>query len=103
MQAKATLANAQTNLGYTTIKSPINGVIGMLPHKKGSLVSSSSSEPLTTISSSGNMYVYFALNEKQLLEISREFEGSTLQEKLEKFPEAILLLADGTETFPFAS
>src|SRR5690606_13899292 len=37
-QAKATLANASTNVGYTRITSPVNGVIGTLPYKIGSLV-----------------------------------------------------------------
>src|SRR5690606_8994334 len=37
-QAKATLANASTNVGYTRITSPVNGVVGTLPYKIGSLV-----------------------------------------------------------------
>ena len=96
-EAKATLANARTNLSYTTITSPMNGVIGLLPNKEGSYISSTSTDPLTTISSSGNMYAYFGLNEKQLLDLSRTYKGSTLQEKLKKLPPVYLLLADGSE------
>lgn len=96
-QAQATLANAQANLGYTRITAPVDGVIGLINHKRGSLVSSTSTDPLTTISSAGNMYVYFGVNEKQLLQLSRVLEGKTLQEKLKRLPEVTLLLADGTE------
>lgn len=95
-QARATLANARTNVGYTVITSPVSGIIGTLPNKVGSLVSGTSTNPLTTISSSGNIYAYFALNEKQLLELSRLYAGATLQQKLKQFPAVELLLADGT-------
>jgi membrane fusion protein (multidrug efflux system) len=95
-QAQASVINARTNVGYTNITSPANGVIGTLPNKVGSLVSSTSTDPLTTISSSGNIYAYFALNEKQLLELSRQYSGATLQQKLKQLPAVDLLLADGT-------
>lgn len=95
-QAQATLANARANVGYTNIESPVNGVIGTLPNKVGSLVSSTSTNPLTTVSSSGNMYAYFGLNEKQLLELSRTYKGETLPQKLKQLPAVSLLLSDGS-------
>ena len=95
-QAKAALANARINVGYTAISSPINGIIGTLPHKEGSYISNATSSPLTSISSSGNMYAYFSMNEKYLLDISRVVKGTTLQDKLKLFPAVSLLLADGS-------
>jgi membrane fusion protein (multidrug efflux system) len=95
-QAQATLANAETNLGYTTITSPVNGVMGSIPNKIGALVSSTSADPLTTISSIGNVYAYFSLSEKALLSFTRRRPGSTLQDKLAKVPDVRLVLADGT-------
>lgn len=95
-QANATLANAQANLGYTIISSPANGVIGNIPNKKGSLVSSTSTNPLTTLAANKDIYAYFAFNEKQLLEFNRSFSGSTIQEKLAKLPPVQLILADGS-------
>ena len=95
-QARATLANARTNLGYTSITSPVNGVVGTIPHRLGSLVSASTSEALTTVSNTTNMYTYFSMNEKQLLEFSRTYSGSTLKEKLAKIPAVNLLLSDGS-------
>jgi membrane fusion protein (multidrug efflux system) len=95
-QAQATLANAETNLGYTTITSPVNGVMGSIPNKIGALVSSTSADPLTTVSSIGNVYAYFSLSEKALLSFTRRRPGNTLQDKLAKVPDVRLVLADGT-------
>lgn len=95
-QAEATLANAKTNLGYTLLRSPQNGPIGSIPYKIGALVSSTTTQPLTTLSNTGNVYAYFSVNEKQLLSIYSKIEGNTLQEKLNKLPAVTLILADGT-------
>lgn len=95
-QAKATLANAKTNIGYTTITSPVNGVVGAIPYKLGSLVSSTTAQPLTTVSNIGKVYAYFSMNEKQLLEFSRDHKGATLDAKLKQVPPVELILADGT-------
>lgn len=96
-QAQTTLANAKTNLGYTEITSPVNGVAGTLPYKLGSLVSSTTASPLTMISNISKIYAYFSMNEKQLLDFSRTYKGSTVEEKLKQLPPVVLLLPDGTE------
>ena len=95
-QAQATLANAQTNLGYTELRSPADGVIGTIPYKIGALVSSTSTDPLTNLSNAGNVYAYYSLNEKQLLDFSENVPGKTLQEKLTHLPEVSLILANGS-------
>jgi membrane fusion protein (multidrug efflux system) len=93
-QANASLVNARTNLGYTTVTSPVDGVVGSIPFRLGSLVSSNTTEPLTTVSSIGNVYAYFAMNEKVLLSFS---EGSgTLAQKIKQLPQVSLLLSDGS-------
>jgi membrane fusion protein, multidrug efflux system len=96
-QARATLANARTNLGYTSITSPVNGVIGTIPYKIGSLVSSNTTQPLTTVSNIGNIYAYFSVNEKQALEFSTRVKGATTKERLASIPPVTLILANGTE------
>jgi membrane fusion protein (multidrug efflux system) len=95
-QAKAALVNAKVNLGYTVVTSPVNGVIGTIPYKVGALVSSNSQLPLTTVSSINKVYAYFSLNEKQLLEISRNTKGRTLEDKIQQIPSVTLVLADGS-------
>ncbi|MCX2480741.1 efflux RND transporter periplasmic adaptor subunit [Pedobacter sp. MC2016-15] len=94
--AKAALVNAQTNLSYTTVTSPVNGVVGSIPFRLGSLVNSSNTDPLTTVSSIGNVYAYFALNEKLLLEFTKDSTGTTFSQKIAKMPKVSLLLSDGS-------
>ena len=74
-QAKATYSSIAANIGYGTITSPVNGVIGSLPYKEGSLVSATMEMPLTTVSDSRVMRAYFSMNEKQMLGFTRKFEG----------------------------
>ena len=94
-QARATLVNARTNLGYTRITSPVNGVVGTIPHKIGSLVSSVTPEPLTTVSNIGNIYAYFSINEKQALEFSTHTKGNTVEQRLATIPPVTLVLPNG--------
>jgi membrane fusion protein (multidrug efflux system) len=95
-QAKAELVNAQVNLGYTSVKSPVDGVVGSIPFRNGSLVSSTSTQPLTTVSNTSKVYAYFSLNEKQLLDFSRNYKGNTLAQQMKNIPAVSLVLADGT-------
>ncbi|WP_316737791.1 efflux RND transporter periplasmic adaptor subunit [Pedobacter aquatilis] len=94
-QAKASLANAQVNLSYTSITSPVDGVVGSIPFRNGSLVSSTSTQPLTTVSNISKVYAYFALNEKQLLDFSKKYKGNTLEQQMKNIPPVSLVLADG--------
>lgn len=94
-QANAALVNAKTNLGYTTVTSPVDGVVGSIPFRLGSLVSSNTAEPLTTVSSIGNVYAYFALNEKALLNFTKD-AGASLNQKIKSLPAVSLLLSDGS-------
>jgi len=96
-QAFATLANAKTNLGYTSLRSPQDGIIGSIPYKIGALVSSTTTNPLTSLSNIGNVYAYFSWNEKQLLTFLSKVEGKTMQDKLNHLPQVILILANGSE------
>lgn len=95
-QAKAALANAQVNLGYTSITSPVDGVVGSIPFRTGSLVSSAGTEPLTTVSNTSKVYAYFSLNEKQLLDFSKTYKGNTLAQQMKNIPDVNLVLADGS-------
>jgi membrane fusion protein, multidrug efflux system len=95
-QAKANLENAKANLQYTIITSPADGIIGTFPYRVGSLVSSTTTEPLTTVSNTARMYAYFSLNEKEFLALTKGLEGKSLQEKFTRLPEVSLVLADNS-------
>jgi membrane fusion protein (multidrug efflux system) len=97
LQTQAALANAKTNLGYTSLISPVDGVLGELPYKLGSYVNSATAQPLTVISNIGRVYAYFSVNEKQQLEFAKAGLGTPLQQQLKKLPPVTLILPDGTE------
>lgn len=95
-QARANLENAKATLQYTLITSPAEGTIGTFPFRVGSLVSSSTAEPLTTVSNTINMYAYFSCNEKEFLNLTKGLEGKNQQEKFAKLPDVSLVMADNS-------
>lgn len=95
-QAQAALENAKVNLGYTIIRSPLDGVIGTIPYKIGALVSTTSTDALTTLSDIGQVYAYFSLDEKQLLQLLDKEGTGSVQDALNRTPPVTLVLADGT-------
>lgn len=72
-QAEAQLVNARNNDSYTRVISPLDGVVGEIPFRVGSLVSPSSATPLTTVSDNSEMYVYFSMTERQILELVAQY------------------------------
>jgi membrane fusion protein (multidrug efflux system) len=95
-QAKAALASAQINLGYTTITAPVSGYIGRLPKKQGSLVSRLDPQALTQLSDVHNVHVYFSLGENDFINFKSVYSGNTLEDKLKKLPPVSLVLADNS-------
>ncbi len=93
-QAQAQLITARQNLAYTTVTSPSNGVVGTIPLRVGSLVGPTGTTPLTIVSDISEMFVYFSMTEKQLLDLTRE--GGSIQKILAKMPSVKLKLVDGT-------
>ncbi|MCF0055965.1 efflux RND transporter periplasmic adaptor subunit [Dyadobacter sp. CY356] len=95
-QARAMVGTAQINLGYATVKAPVNGFVGRFPKKKGSLVSPTDPEALTQLSDIQEVHVYFALGEDDFINFKKQYGGATLNDKLKKLDPISLLLADQT-------
>ena len=93
-QAKASLVNAERNLQYTEVTSPSDGIVGQIPYRVGSLVSASMATPMTTIADNSEMFAYFSMTERQLLQMIRE--GGSYKDILAKMPEIQLQLIDGS-------
>ena len=94
-QCQAQVVNARNNLSYTVVKSPANGIIGTLPFRQGALVGPSMGQPLTTVRDNNQMYVYFSINEAQLLSLTRE--SGSAEAAISAMPEIKLILVDGSE------
>jgi membrane fusion protein (multidrug efflux system) len=93
-QAQAQLKNAKAQLSWTDVSSPVDGVVGTIPYRKGSLVNNS--YVLTTVADINNVFGYFSMNEKDLSKFLETLEGTTQAEKIKNAPPITLTLADGT-------
>ena len=104
--AKAIVRTAELNLSFTRLISPIDGIAGIAQAQVGNLISTTSA-PLTTVSTVDPIKVYFTLSEQQYLSFNKrnlieaQRGGSVAQIELE------LVLADGSNypqkgTFFFA-
>lgn len=96
-RAKAQYSNAVTNVGYTSIKSPVDGIVGTIPYRLGSYVNSATAQPLTRVSDISTIFAYFSIGEKQQMDIFSEIEGKTFQEKITKIPNVSLVLSNGKQ------
>lgn len=95
-QAQSVVDNAQINLGYTSIKAPVDGYIGRIPMKTGSLVGRNTAEALTVISDIKEIYAYFSMSEKDFLNFKNQYAGNTVEEKIKQMPPVDLVLSDGS-------
>lgn len=93
-QTKAQEASARNDLSYTSIKSPSDGVVGMIAYRVGALVSSSITTPLVTVSDDSDMLVYFSMTENQVLALSRK--NGSMTNTMQAMPPVQLQLSDGT-------
>lgn len=75
---KATVENVHVQLGYSEVRSPIDGRTGSINIKQGNVVTGSSVD-LTTINQVQPIYVTFAVPESQLRPVKRYMEVNKLQ------------------------
>jgi membrane fusion protein, multidrug efflux system len=75
MEAEALLNQAAINLGYTEIRSPIDGRIGLASFTEGNLVQPASGK-LATIVRQDPIYVIFQVSERDVLEYKRRVAAS---------------------------
>jgi RND family efflux transporter MFP subunit len=91
--SEAAVETAAINLSFTRVISPIDGIAGIAQAQVGDLVSTSSG-PLTTVSTLDPIRDYFAVSEQEYLALQKRFSNPDKDHwKLQ------LILADGT-TYP---
>ncbi|MDO4164181.1 MAG: efflux RND transporter periplasmic adaptor subunit [Bacteroides sp.] len=94
-QRLSEMKNAANDLSYTVVRSPSDGVVGMLPYRVGALVSANSEQPLTTVSDNTDMWVYFSMNETSLLTLMQQY--GNMSRAIASMPAVRLQLSNGTE------
>jgi RND family efflux transporter MFP subunit len=67
--AEADVEQAELDLNYTTIRSPIDGRVGKTLVDRGNLVSETQETPLTTVIRWDEVYANFNISERALLEL----------------------------------
>lgn len=97
--AAAAVDKAELDLGYATINSPIDGIVGITEVKAGNLVGSGESTLLTTVSKVDPVYFRGGISEADYLRMSRNLRERRATQEEDEPTIVHLLLADGTE-FP---
>ena len=91
--AVAFLKNAQIELGYAWITSPIDGIIGISQYEVGDLVGSINSRYLNTVSDTRSVRVRFSISENEYL----DFRKRLSPEEREKMDWTVdMILSDGS-------
>lgn len=93
--AKATVEQAQLNLGFTDVKSLIDGIAGLAQTQVGSLVSTTT--VLTTVSKVDPIKVYFPISEQEWLRIADKISGTVNLFSRENPVPLTLTLANGNQ------
>jgi membrane fusion protein, multidrug efflux system len=93
--AEAAVKTAELNLGYTNIRSPIDGVMSRALVRIGGVVTGYTTL-LTTVYQTDPMYANFSVGEQRMLQVQREL-GRPLDQKNPSRRDFRILLADGSE------
>ena len=93
--AEAAVTTAELNLGYTQVRSPIDGVMSRALIRIGSVVTAYTTL-LTTVYQTDPMYANFSVGEQRLLQVQREL-GRPLDQHNPSQRQFRILLADGSE------
>lgn len=79
LAAKAKVRQAELNLSYCTITSPINGISSFAKKQEGSYISAGDDSLLTTVSQIDPIWVTFSISENEYLNLTEsEKEGSMI-------------------------
>jgi membrane fusion protein (multidrug efflux system) len=95
--AQASLTQAELNLGYATIRSPLNGVAGRALQRQGAYVNSmSESANLTYVAAIDPIWVTFSISQNQAARWADERKRGTVVAPKNQAYEVDLVLPDGT-------
>ena len=95
LQTQAALTNAQIDLSYTTIESPLNGLVSRNFVDLGNLVGSGEATLLATVRRIDPIFAYFEVSERFMAKILEQRGGHDDPGKGEDLPATLLLKETG--------
>jgi RND family efflux transporter MFP subunit len=97
LEAQAALTNAEIELEYTTLESPIDGLVSRNYVDLGNLVGAGEATLLTTVRRIDPLYAYFEVSERFVARTLQERGGHRDPNKGERIPATLLLEETGLE------
>lgn len=94
--AEAGLKNAQINLDYTTVRSPITGRIGRSLVTPGALLSAHQVQNMAVVQTLDPIYVDVTQSSKEILSLKKDIAAGKLKTKDGAIP-VTLIMEDGTK------
>jgi membrane fusion protein (multidrug efflux system) len=95
--AQATVKQAELNLGYATIRSPVNGVAGRALQRQGAFVNATAdSANLTYVAATDPIWVSFSISQNQAARWADEQKRGLVRGPKNQDYEVDLVLPDGT-------
>jgi len=94
--AKAAVEVARINLGYTDVRSPISGTIGVSSVTPGAYVQASAATLMATVQQTNPIYVDVTQSTADLLRLRRELSSGALQAAGPDEARLTLVLEDGS-------
>jgi len=97
--AKAKVVQAELNLGYTTITTPVTGLSSFAVQQEGAYIGYGSNSLLTYVAQLDPMWVEFSVSENQILKSRQQAESGIIEQPEHGNFEVEIILADGS-VFP---
>jgi membrane fusion protein, multidrug efflux system len=94
--AQAAVEEAQLNLDYTKVVSPLDGIAGMAQAQIGDLVGTGSNTSLTTVSQIEPIRCYFPISEQSYWEFADRLKEMMMVPEVERGEKVELILPDGS-------
>jgi membrane fusion protein (multidrug efflux system) len=95
--AQAKVNEAELNLGYTTIRSPVTGFSGRALQRQGAYIASQSSEAkLTYVAKVEPMWVNFSVSQNQLAKQTAQLQKGVLVAPKNRDYDLEIVMADGS-------
>jgi membrane fusion protein, multidrug efflux system len=94
--AQAALDDAQLNLSYTKITSPLDGIAGQQQAQIGDLVGTGENQVLTTVSQIDPMWFLLPISEQTYWQFADALKAAMLRPEAERPAKVELILADGS-------